>query len=239
MDTNAIQNETTVTEDDAFLAELEAELGADSADSLDITEVGEEEVIAADADDATEEEVVAAPSKKAKKGKAKAKAKNTDEGDDEVIATPKRPSLSGMPPSAALHTALGNKVYDYCVVNPKMQAMDAEARKVAINEFLANDVDTLAKKVKEKAINVFLALSGQATLSVYTRIALKLLKDKGEFTGADLKAKYLTRPYSPGTSSAQSSQMMMLLPALQIAERKGNLLVLNEDSPIFDILSEE
>jgi hypothetical protein len=57
-------------------------------------------------------------------------------------------------------------------------------------------------------------------------------------SGVDLKNKYLSRPYSPGTASAQSSQMMQLLPALQIATRVGNTLELNEDSPLLELLTQ-
>ena len=40
------------------------------------------------------------------------------------------------------------------------------------------------------------------------------------------------RPYGAGTLSAQSSQMMSLLPAMGIAERMGNVLKLNVDSKV-------
>lgn len=254
--------------DDDFLAELEAELNADGVETPDAEEVGSDDVVAADAEPESNDDFevnadadTKAPAKKAatkkkttakKKTAAKKAAEKTEEkgeevgeeageetGEPEKVAAPKRQSLSGMLPSQALHTAMGDKVYEHCIMTPKQKSMTADARKLEIDEHLANVVDGLAKKVKEKAINVFLAVSGQANLSVYTQVALKLLKDKGEFSGTELKDRYLSRPYSPGTASAQSSQMMQLLPALHIATREGNKLVLNEDSPLFDLLINE
>lgn len=230
--------------DDGFLEELEAELNAGEIESPDVEEVGADDIVAADAE--TDEKQ---PEKKEAKGKKKpapkksaakksAEKKDADaDGEPEKQAAPKRQSLSGMLPSQAVSTAFGDKMYDYCIMTAEQADMKLDARKIAINEHLIDHVDTLAKKVKEKAINVFQAVGGHATLSVYTQVALQMLKDKGEFSGVELKNKYLSRPYSPGTSSAQSSQMMQLLPALKIARREGNKLVLIDDSPLFDLLT--
>lgn len=243
--------ESIMSTDDDFMAELEAELNAESFEVAEIEEVSNdaaEEVFMVEEGnpedilglDITEEEALEELKATAKKGKAKtaekAKAKK-EAAADAAPAAPKRPSLSGLAPSAALRTAFGEKVYDYCITTQKQASMTAEQRKAAVDEFLENSLDTLAKKVKEKAINAFQSISGQAKLSVYTETAIQMLKDKKEFSCADLKTKYLARPYSPGTSSAQSSQMMMLLPALNIATRQGNKLVLVEDSPLFELLS--
>lgn len=237
--------------DDDFLAELEAELNADSMESPDVEEVGADDVIAADADTDEPEPQEAASEKPKAKAKAKSKGKpaknaseKTDakdtEGDAETSeAKPKRPSVSGLAPSEALRTAMGDKMYEYCVADQAQAKLTGDKRKAAIDQYLADEVDVLAKKVKEKAVNAFMAISGQATLSVYTQVALKMLKDKKEVSGVDIKNKYLNRPYSPGTSSAQSSQMMQLLPALKIAKRQGNVLVLIEDSPLFELLTAE
>jgi hypothetical protein len=249
--------------DDDFLSELEAELNAGSTDFPDIEEIGTDELIAAEAEDDLERllaadlefedelsaaadtdadtdiiEEVVAPKKKAKaKAKAKAKLKVDADGEPEKVAV-KRQSLSGMLPSVALRTALGDRLYTLCAVSDKQASTIDSERNAAIDDYLTGELDVLAKKVKEKAINAFQSACGQASLSVFTQIAIDLLKDKGVLTGADIKNRYLARPYSPGTASAQSSQLMQLLPVLGIAKRSGNTLELNTDSPMLALLSE-
>ena len=242
--------------DDDFLSELEAELNADSVDFPDVEEIGTDELIAAEAEDDLERllaadlefedqlsaaeadtdivEEVVAPKKKAK---AKAKPKVDADGEPEKVAV-KRQSLSGMLPSVALRTALGDRLYTLCAVSDKQASTIDSERNAAIDDYLTGELDVLAKKVKEKAINAFQSACGQASLSVFTQIAIDLLKDKGVLTGADIKNRYLARPYSPGTASAQSSQLMQLLPVLGIAKRSGNTLELNTDSPLLALLSE-
>jgi len=242
--------------DDDFLSELEAELNADSVDFPDVEEIGTDELIAAEAEDDLERllaadlefedelsaaeadtdivEEVVAPKKKAK---AKAKPKVDADGEPEKVAV-KRQSLSGMLPSVALRTALGDRLYTLCAVSDKLTSTIDSERNAAIDDYLTGELDVLAKKVKEKAINAFQSACGQASLSVFTQIAIDLLKDKGVLTGADIKNRYLARPYSPGTASAQSSQLMQLLPVLGIAKRSGNTLELNTDSPMLALLSE-
>jgi len=242
--------------DDDFLSELEAELNADSVDFPDVEEIGTDELIAAEAEDDLERllaadlefedelsaaeadtdivEEVVAPKKKAK---AKAKPKVDADGEPEKVAV-KRQSLSGMLPSVALRTALGDRLYTLCAVSDKQASTIDSERNAAIDDYLTGELDVLAKKVKEKAINAFQSACGQASLSVFTQIAIDLLKDKGVLTGADIKNRYLARPYSPGTASAQSSQLMQLLPVLGIAKRSGNTLELNTDSPMLALLSE-
>jgi hypothetical protein len=170
------------------------------------------------------------------KKKAKAKVKADSAGEPEKIVV-KRQSLSGMLPSVALRTALGDRMYKLCIVSNKQASMIDSERNAAIDDYLTGELDVLAKKVKEKAINAFQSACGQSSLSVFTQIAIDLLKDKGVLTGADIKNRYLARPYSPGTASAQSSQLMQLLPVLGIAKRSGNTLELNVDSPLLALLS--
>lgn len=242
--------------DDELLSELEQELNAEEAieSAVEVPSAAElnEEVVAADADVESEQAPPPAKAKQSVKktapaktagGKSKAKPKAKPKADPQAEAKTeskpaKRPSISGMPPSGALRTVLGDRLYEVCVVEADQMTMDEDARKLSVNEFLVNEVDTLAKKVKEKAINVFLAIDGKASLSVFTKIAIDMLAEKKELTSSELKNRYLGRPYSPGTAGAQSSQMMKLLPALKIATREGSRLYLDEDSPVFKALQE-
>lgn len=232
--------------DDDFMAELEAELNANEVEAVDLKEIGTSDIDDLEAEleaalNSVEEsqkaelEEPAEPEKKPSKKPAK-KAKAED-ADAEKPAANKRESLSGLLPSAAMQKAFGDKLYDHCAVTEKMVALKGAERNAAVDELLAA-VDGLAKKVREKAINTFQAVAGQAQLSIYTQTALNLLKEKGEFSCTDLKNVYLKRPYSPGTSSAQSSQMMMLLPTLGVATRSGNLLVAREDSVLLKLFTE-
>ncbi len=116
---------------------------------------------------------------------------------------------------------------------------DDEANETAFN-VLAGRMTPLAKKVKEKAINLIRHQSARDSVQVYTRIALDLLINKGEFTAKDLMAKYASSSadgkeggYSPGTQAAQSNQIMQLFPALLIADRpSSDRLVLRDESSI-------
>jgi hypothetical protein len=101
------------------------------------------------------------------------------------------------------------------------------------SDFTLVELDGLAKKVREKVINIAQTLSGKSTLSVYTKVAIEALKDQGELSIQGIKDAFEAhRPYGAGTLSAQSSQMMSLLPAMGIAERMGNVLKLNVDSKV-------
>lgn len=99
------------------------------------------------------------------------------------------------------------------------------------------DLDSLPKKVGEKAVNLIAHIAGGAGLSCYTRIALEMLLESGELTSKALYERYKARPYSEGTSRSQCGQLMQLLPAMGIAERPvPGSLVLIKDSPIAESL---
>lgn len=263
----AIENDATsvLSSDDDFLSELENELNASEDTGPDLesdVDTGADEVVAADLDadleaeldaeleqvladsdsgeaDAEPEAKQAEPEKKpAKKSSKKKTDANPEDAEASAGEPKKRLSLGGMLPSEALEKAFGDKRYEYCVTTKEQAGMDESTRKAAIDAYLTDQLDTLAKKVREKVINAFQYIGGSATLSVYTVTALNLLKEKGEFTLPELKNVYLDHPYSPGTASAQGSQMMKLLPALNVAQREGNKLVLIEDAPLLELLGQ-
>ena len=161
----------------------------------------------------------------------------TEDAEEKPIETAKparakssRTKTSGLLPSEAAVKLLGDSV--------KANGLKVGHGKVAD----IYKLDTLAKKVREKVVNLIeCQVEGRAP-SVYTTIALKLLEEKGAFTVSDLRNKYIERPYSPGTASAQASQMMIMLPAMGIAQREGKTLHLDPDSTIYsdviDVISE-
>ena len=140
----------------------------------------------------------------------------------------KRVTTAGMLPSEALSKMFGDDVLTRVNLEKDIDTSDADILLL----------DGVPKKVKEKIINVFSHLNGSSRLSVYTAIAIEEIASRPETTITDIKNRYLDHPYSIGTASAQSSQMMSLLPALGIAERSGKNLTLIEDSPVFAALIE-
>uniref|UniRef100_A0AAU6W0M4 Uncharacterized protein n=1 Tax=Pseudomonas phage Nican01 TaxID=3138540 RepID=A0AAU6W0M4_9CAUD len=148
----------------------------------------------------------------------------------------KRISTAGMAKSEALATALGDKLDTLLMVDsddlalPEDQQFD---KRIALLE----KIDGLPKKIGEKATNLFAHVSKGAQLSNYTRIAINFLLQHGEMTSKQLKDTYLSRPYSEGTSSSQTTQLMNLLPALGIAKKEAGKLVVNPTSTLFPMLT--
>lgn len=96
-----------------------------------------------------------------------------------------------------------------------------------------NEFDGLAKKVGEKLVNAFAFYSGKSSLSNYTSIAIKALKDSGSLTSQEMIDCYASNEekcLAMSTARAQANQMFHLLPALEVAKRVGSRLELNEDS---------
>lgn len=176
----------------------------------------------------------------AEKHQAKAKAKGEKvakpKPDAGVATKAKRSgSTASMKKSEAVVHKLGDSRYEVLILDTAMAGLDKAELEKQVDAFVEG-FDNLAKKVGEKALNVACSLNNTDKLSVYTQIAIELLKEKGEMTTNDLRQKYLERPYSAGTSSAQSSQMFQLLPYFKIAHRSGNSLILNPDSVIADLV---
>lgn len=102
--------------------------------------------------------------------------------------------------------------------------------------------DAAPKKVGEKIVNLVHSKVNGVNLSVYTKIAVEFLAEKGNFELKELRNHYQTgvkRPYSAGTAGAQASQMMRLLPLMGVATRSGNTLSVVEGSLLEWILSKE
>ena len=95
-------------------------------------------------------------------------------------------------------------------------------------------IDTLPKKIQDKARNVLSAISGSGTVSTYTKQAVKALTaaENGTMTAKDLKAHLLSCGYSDGTAAAQAQQQMVLLSYLGVAARDKSILTLVPASPV-------
>mgnify|MGYP000380302049 CR=1 FL=1 len=144
-------------------------------------------------------------------------------------AAPKKPraNTAGMQPSEAFAHKYGTELEQYRLT---LTDTDLEACKSKLEAAC----DSLAKKTKEKAINMQAFRVNGDSLSVYTDIAMRLLISKGEMTTAELKNAYMTatpKAYTPGTANAQSGQIFQLLPAFDIATKADSkTLVLNEEN---------
>lgn len=222
--------ELLAEETSAPAADLAPEISADLLEAIEeqaLQQIEVEEVKAAAYEE--QEAVAELKASTAKKSTptvvgdaAKAKAPKS-------AATPKTGSTASMKKSEAIVHKLGESRYETFCLTTEMAALDKSALNAKIDELVA-EVDVLAKKVGEKVLNMACAVNGKEQLSVYTKIAIDLLKSKGSFTASELRDVYLARPYSAGTASAQGSQMYTLLPFMGIATRSGNTLTLNPES---------
>jgi hypothetical protein len=97
---------------------------------------------------------------------------------------------------------------------------------------IAGKIDKLAKKVGEKAVNLLRYRSQPDSVQVYTRMGLNRLIENGEVTSKDLVTMF-NATYRPGTARAQSSQLMQLFPALDVATKtESGALRINKSSSI-------
>lgn len=143
-------------------------------------------------------------------------------------------------PSAALVARLGSveAVETHLRIDAGDSSLSAKELTELLKERMA-ELDTLPKKVGEKAVNLIAHLAGGAKLSCYTEIALGMLLESGELSSKALYDRYKARPYSEGTSRSQCGQLMQLLPAMGIAERPTTgSLTLVKDSPMANALRE-
>ncbi|MCR9222879.1 MAG: hypothetical protein NXH70_02320 [Hyphomonas sp.] len=92
---------------------------------------------------------------------------------------------------------------------------------------MVKGIDTLPKKVQDKARNAFMAMTAGVRLSQYTGYAVEALKasENGTIEVANVRELLVKRGYKDGTASAQAQQQMALLPFLGVAERSGRMLI--------------
>lgn len=150
----------------------------------------------------------------------------------------KRISTMGLSKSAALTKALGAKFEDFLTLQVSDMSLDPEAqndKRFAKME----EIDRLPVKIGEKVVNFYAHLANGAQLSNYTKIAIDLLIKNGEITAKSLRERYLSRPYTLGTSNSQTTQLMKVLTVLELAKKDGARLVPNPDSTLLPMFSAE
>lgn len=231
-----------------FNAEQDEELNALFGDNdffVDEEAEDEEETEGAvaaevDTDELTDEDIEAAVSAAEAADALRESYEESEAGTEGEIATKKRGrkrvDLSGMSFSDIVRHKVP-EIADNIIFERDDVALSVADREKMVNE-VVNEIDGLPKKVSEKAVNALQAACGQAKLSVYTQIAVDLLRQKGSLTLTDLRDGYEApnpKPYGKSTASSQASQMMKLLPYLKIANREGGTLSLNQDSALADM----
>lgn len=146
-----------------------------------------------------------------------------------------RPSIIGLSRTEALAHLSGAKFDDLLLTLRTHTALSDEDKMTVRTDLLA-EIEILPKKINEKVQNLFSHLSRGVALSNYTRIAIALLMNTGELTSKSLKEAYIARHYGDGTASSQTTQMMKLLPVLNIARKEAGKLVPNTDSAILALI---
>ena len=114
-----------------------------------------------------------------------------------------------------------------------LEASDAdlsETDRQAKNDAFLASVNTTAKKVQEKVINIMASAAKGVKLSAFTDTALRVLLTKGSVTSKDIFEAMITDDWTVGTARSQSQQMMQLLPLVRIANRSKDVLTVNPDS---------
>ena len=94
------------------------------------------------------------------------------------------------------------------------------------------------KKIGEKFDNLFQAIAAGKKPSVYVMACFDVLDTKGEATSSELVAALKASSsrkgsgYDDGTARSQVGQVMVLFNTVGVAERDGQKLTLNRESPV-------
>jgi hypothetical protein len=136
--------------------------------------------------------------------------------------------------SQKVATKLGEKASEFLVLELADAELDEEALKAKQEAVLA-EIDTLAKKVSEKAVQLFGWLKNGGSLNEVMKRTFEVLAKDGEITSGEkgnLQQNLLAKPYSKGTAASQANQMFMLLPMLRVTKREKGRMIANPDSLI-------
>lgn len=207
-------------EDVLSAEELEAAAAAAEA-AENVEEVDVEAAVAeVEADEARKETY-----SKTKAGKEKA-------AKPEKVARP-RMSLETHQASEIIVTRLGENSHQQFNLVHGANPKPATLRKTQTS--VLEVIDTLDKKTREKAVNLFTSLNDSKAPSVYTVAAIRFLKAQGEMTLKTLTEHFLSMGYKIGTARRQAGEMIALLPVVGVGTReavRGAPVVFNADSEI-------
>jgi len=253
IDDLAIEEELIVEEeddlDDELLAALEeVDIVADELAALDeLVDLSpeskgpleESELLAAIEEVKADEELTELYDKQAEESKpmpdAPIEVDLTEKVENEIKTKPVRIKAVGATPSAKIASGLSaSDLIDLTLLTPDCGAISDDERIEAFGVI----VDNLAKKVGEKAVNLFAFLRTGGGLNEVTARAIKVMKRDGQLIGGDdgnLVKELLTKPYSLKTARSQGNQILQLFTALKVGNRTARgTLVLNEESIIWE-----
>lgn len=214
---------------EAVLATLDDELLEEEAQAEIQEEIvePEEELVASDADLIDDPDVTAHVDAEIAKEEVYAEAAAAAAASAPAPAKAARKKAETKPKAARDINTLDASAFVLTTDTPA----DLEANKAAVIRARPAQV-----KVAEKFDNVLLSIAAEKQPSVYTMAAYRALRAAGELTSADL-VKELGKIVQISTARSQAGQMMALFPALQIAKRDKNKLVLNPDSILAEALN--
>jgi len=166
-----------------------------------------------------------------KTGSKKAPAKKATPKKERVPAV----TLANAEASAVIENRLGEEINQFFVLT-KSQKQNAIG---AIKTAALRQINALAKKEREKAVNVFASLHNGKSPSVYTVLAIQHLASEGSSTITGLRDMYLNTGYKSGTARRHAQMMAGVLPAIKVATRDGKNLSFNPDSTIAQAVMEQ
>jgi len=196
---------------------------------------------AAVAEEAPAEEVKVEKKAKSKKTSAKeTEAAKAQEKQQDAAPSTYRTTYQNSKVSAVLLSRLGENAHDHLLLevdDVDLLEKDPEALKAKQQELLnilnarpgSGSSVTTQKKVAEKIVQLFTWLKNGGELNVVMHRTFGVLLKDGYITtkkAGNLYSNLLAKPYSPGTASAQSGQMMQMLPMLKITmkDEQGRLV---------------
>lgn len=136
--------------------------------------------------------------------------------------------------SQKVASKLGEKASEFLVLELADAELDEAALKAKQDAVLA-EIDGLAKKVSEKAVQLFGWLKNGGSLNEVMKRTFEVLAKDGEITSGakgNLQTNLLAKPYSAGTAASQANQMFMLLPMLKVTMRERGRMIANPESVI-------
>lgn len=215
---------------DDLLSDEEIAAAAEAAEAIENVEEVDVEAAVAEVE---KEEAKAKTYSKSKAAKSKASKRATPKGKSEKAPAAPRMSLETHPASEIITTRLGSDHHALFDLDGSKKATAANLRKTQTS--VLERIDTLDKKSREKAINLFTSLAAEKRPSVYTVAACRFLAKEGQFTLKSLTDHFLAAGYQIGTARRQAGEMVALFPVVAIgtkAAERGSPVVYNEASTL-------